>query len=188
MIILLSLYNTYIFVEEKMTTLSGLKEEVPMIQAAMGIKRKKLQEISSYKKEIDQAKERVSLAQKEVEKLQRQLPNEISNTENLQLISEIAKGLNIKNVYLTPSVEVNKGAYFTKIYELKGEGTFLQFLIFMEKIADNERLLNVDKLKLSQQTVQQKGRFQIINADIYIEAYRYNPEIEKQNEDTSKKI
>jgi Tfp pilus assembly protein PilO len=183
LIILSSVYNTFLFVEEKMEQARVLGEEKPIIEGAIKQKKMKLSEIEKYREEIESAKSRVQAAEKEVEKLQRQLPNEISNTENLQLISELAQGLNIKNVFLTPLSEVDKGAFFSKNYEVKAQGTFLQFLILMEKIAENERLLNIDKLKLSQQNIQQRGRFQMINADIYIEAYRYNPEIENKKKD-----
>ena len=77
--------------------------------------------------------------------------------------------------FLSPGREENKGFYFTKRYELKGNGTFLQFLILLEKIAENERILNIKTLNLKKSDKKQRGRFQVINTSINIEAYRYNP-------------
>jgi Tfp pilus assembly protein PilO len=65
--------------------------------------------------------------------------------------------------------------FFVKKYEMRGYGTFLQFMVFFEKIAENERLLNINEIKLERRAGGQRGRFQVIDAQVIVEAYRYNP-------------
>ena len=50
--------------------------------------------------------ERVAL---EVEKVQKRLPTDIADSENLKLIEDIAQKINLKEVFITPESEVNKG-------------------------------------------------------------------------------
>jgi hypothetical protein len=77
---------------------------------------------------------------------------------------------------------VNRGFYFAKDYKFTGTGTFLQFLILMEKLevmASNDRILNVKSLSLSVTDRlaenDKKSRFQLLNFEAKIESFRYNP-------------
>ena len=47
-------------------------------------------------------------------------------------------------------------------------------LIFFEKIGASERLLNIKSVEIRRSEEKQRGRFQLINANVTIEAYRYN--------------
>lgn len=135
----------------------------------------KKKDLKRYFQDIEDAKKNIELVALEVEKVQRQLPSEISDAENLQLIKGVAENLNIQNIFLQPQGETDKGFYFIKNYEMKATGTYLQFLIFFEKVAENKRLLNIRDVTLGITQEKQRGRFQLINAEIIIQAYRFNP-------------
>lgn len=153
----------------------ALESEIPLIQNKIRKGKKEKKQIGTYLKDIEEAKQNIELVAKEVESLQKKLPEIIKDTENLGLIKHIADELNIKNIFLSPGIEENKGFYLTKRYEFTATGTYLQFLIFFEKIGANERLLNVRMLELKKSDVRQRGRFQLVNAKVVVEAYRYNP-------------
>jgi Tfp pilus assembly protein PilO len=179
--------------QEKMTSLEG---SIPRIQNQINRAKKEKKQIKSYLRDIEEAKKNIELVAQEVEKLQKKLPESIKDAENLNLIRKIAEGLNIKSIYLSPGTEENKGFYFTKRYEFKGTGTFLQLLIFFEKIGASERLLNIREIELKKSDKKQRGRFQLTNAKVIVEAYRYNPDhkedrgigdIEKKFEEERKK-
>lgn len=167
-----SLFTMY---EEKEEMKVQKEEKLPSLKIQITKSRKKKKQMQQYFKDIDKAKERIERVAEEVEALQKKLPSNISDTQNLELIKGVAEGLNIKNVFLTPGNEENKGFYMTKRYEFNGTGTFLQFLVFFEKIAENDRLLNITSLKMSKTQKKQRGRFQLINCSANIIAYRYNP-------------
>lgn len=166
-------YTLYEVHQEKMTSLEG---SIPRIQIQINKAKKEKRQIKSYLRDIEEAKQNIELVAQEVEKLQKKLPETIKDAENLNLIRNIAESLNIKGIYLSPGIEENKGFYFTKRYEVKGTGTFLQLLILFEKIAASERLLNVKTVELVKSQEKQRGRFQLTNAKIIVEAYRYNPD------------
>jgi hypothetical protein len=50
----------------------------------------------------------------------------------------------------------------------------LQFLIYFERIANSERLINVQAVKFSTLQEKQKGRFQMLNMSAVLEGFRYN--------------
>lgn len=166
-------YTIYEAHTEQMTSLEG---SIPRIQGQINRAQKEKKQIKSYLRDIEEAKKNIELVAQEVETLQKKLPESIKDAENLNLIRKIAEGLNIKSIYLSPGTEENKGFYFTKRYEFKGTGTFLQLLIFFEKIGASERLLNIREVNLQKSDKKQRGRFQLTNARIIVEAYRYNPD------------
>jgi Tfp pilus assembly protein PilO len=165
-----TIYQTH---EEDMTS---LETSIPQIQNQINRAKKERKQIKSYLRDIEEAKKNIELVALEVEKLQKKLPETIKDAENLSLIKKIAEGLNIKKIFLSPGIEENKGFYLTKRYEFTATGTFLQFLIFFEKIGGSERLLNVREVELRRSSDKQRGRFQLTNARVVVEAYRYNPD------------
>ncbi len=174
-IILYTCWSVYEKYENYNTKVASLGSQVPVLKARFKKKEKEKKQLESYYDDIENAKHKIERVAQEIEKIQKQLPSEISDTDNLSLISKLAEDLNIKNIFLAPGQEEDKSFYFTKLYNIKGSGTFLQWLVFLEKIGANERLLNIHNIKMVQSTMRQRGRFQLINAEMNVEVYRYNP-------------
>ena len=128
-----------------------------------------------YQADLINARDRVKAVADDIKKVQLQLPEKTIDTEILDMFSEEAKQLNIKNVQLSPLSEENRGFYYAKRYKAQGKGTFLQFLVFFENIGENDRLLNVRSLSLKRPGIAARGRFQIIEFDTVMEAFRFNP-------------
>jgi len=194
-IILYTAYMAYDMYEIHQQKVKEAQDRVPVLQNQIKKAKQKKKDLKRYFQDIEEAKKNIELVAQEVEKVQRQLPSEISDAENLQIVKGIAEKLNIKNVFLQPKNEEDKGFYYIKNYEMKATGTFLQFLIFFEKIAENKRLLNIRDVELKEIGSPQRGRFQLINSRIIIQAYRFNPnhkedrgidDIEKQFKDKPK--
>lgn len=176
-IILYSGYDLYSLHEEHTEIIESKLQSIPAIENRIRRLKKERKEVDSYMTDIESAKKRIELVAQEVESLQRKLPSNISDPENLAMFQGFTDSLNIRNVSIVPGQEENLGFYFKKRYDLKGQGTFLQFLILMEKISDNERLLNIRSVKMYKDNeTQVRGRFQLIKAEMTIEAYRYNPD------------
>ncbi len=175
MIILWCGYNVYTKYEEHATLIQTAKDELPIIQDQIARKQKEKKDLENYFSDIEEAKGKIEKVASEIERLQQQFPAQISDTDNLAMISSLAEILNIKQIFLSPGTEVDKGFYFTKFYNIKAAGTYLQLLIFLEKIGEAKRLLNVNDMKLTKMEKKQKGRFQLINVEMNIGVYRYNP-------------
>jgi len=160
--------------EKEQKELTALNERVPVLQRQIKKAERELANLRRYFKDIEEAKERIEKVASGVEKLQKRLPAKISDTENLGLVRRIAESLNIKNVLLSPGEEKVHGFYVSKDYKLKGNGTFLQYLIFLEKIGEQERILNIKTVNFDRSRTKQKGRFQLLDAEITLEAFRFN--------------
>lgn len=136
--------------------------------------RKDQELLRSFQENLEASKQRVEEVAQQIEEVQKQLPNSISDTVILDSFMNEANSINIKNVFLTPKAEENRGFYFAKDYQFKGVGTYLQFMIFFERIGNLDRILNVREMNLNVASGKKKGRFQMIEVDTTVEAYRYN--------------
>jgi len=182
-IILYSAYELNNLWTEHEELLLSKQGAIPAIQNRITKFKRERKEVDTYMADIESAKKRIELVAQEVESLQKKLPSNISDPENLAMFQGFTDNLNIREVSIVPGQEENLGFYFKKRYELKGKGTFLQFLILMEKIAENERLLNIKSVRMfKDDSTQFRGRFQLIKAEMSIEAYRYNPDHKEKRE------
>tara|TARA_R110002049_G_scaffold227376_5_gene399585 strand:+ start:913 stop:1533 length:621 start_codon:yes stop_codon:yes gene_type:complete len=183
MIILYSLFDLNTLWTEHQELVESKQGVVPAIQNRIAKLKKERKEVDTFMADIESAKKRIELVAQEVESLQKKLPSNISDPENLAMFQGFTDNLNIRDVSIVPGPEENLGFYYKKRYELKGKGTFLQFLILMEKISENERLLNIKALRMyKDDSTQVRGRFQLIKAEMSIEAYRYNPNHKEKRE------
>ncbi len=177
--ILLFLYTGFVLFtkwEEHQILVEQLDFQIPALEGNIRDANREKRELENYIKDIDEARNRIELVALEVEKTQQQLPSEISDAQNFSIIREAAESLNIRGVSIIPSEEVSRGFYFAKTYNITAKGTFLQFLIFFEKIGESTRLLNIRNLTINRSQDQQRGRFQLLDFTAAVEAYRYNQE------------
>lgn len=176
LILLYAGFNMFTFWQQAQTEIENLEMRIPAMQGRISKAKRELKQLKNYSKDVEDARQKIELVAQEVERTQRQLPADISDIENINLLRSVADGMNIKDVTVTPMDEQLRSFYYVKKYEVRGYGTFLQFMIFFEKIAENERLLNINEIKLERRSEGQRGRFQVIDAEVIVEAYRYNPD------------
>ena len=166
--------------EKHKTEMVDLNQKIPVLKRKIKKVKREKENLERYFKDIKEAKQRIEKVAEGIEKLQRKLPPTISDTENLDLVRGLGESLNIKNLLLSPGSERAKDFLVSKTYKVRGTGTFLQYLILLEKIGEQERILNVKTVNFKRSRAKQKGRFQLLDAEITLEAFRSN---EKYRED-----
>ncbi len=174
-ILLYGLYAGYELYIAHDVQVSEVKNQIPEVEAQIVQTKKKLKEIETFVKKAEEYKLRVEEVAKNIENVQKQLPAETNDSTILTFFQTEMATLNIKEPSLTPGKETTSTYYISKDYVLKAKGTFLQFLIFFERMGNTSRIYNIKDLKLVNTTGSQKGRFQMISAEATIQAYRYNP-------------
>lgn len=165
------LYNLYTEANDRLLDLESRQE----VQRNELSKNKKVQrEIANYYKNIEEEKIKIERVASEIEKMQQLLPSEISDSDSINLLRKMADDINIKEMSIVPETELDRGFYLARRYRIKAKATFLQFLIMFEKIAENKRILNVGESSFKKTDNPQRSKFQVIDGDMIIEAYRYN--------------
>jgi Tfp pilus assembly protein PilO len=176
LLLLYGMHEVWIKYDEHSSQLEQLSSQFPQIEQEIISSHKKISEIKDFIQKTDEYKARVDGVAKNIEEVQKQLPAEINDTQILAYISDELKLLNIKDPNVTPGSEEPTTYFISKQYNLKATGTFLQFLILLERMSNATRIYNVKSLKLNAVIDGKKGRFQILNGEGVIQAFRYNPD------------
>lgn len=136
--------------------------------------KKTVREINNYYNNIKEEKEKIERVAKEIEKMQQLLPSDVSDAENVNLLRKLAEDINVKELSIVPEGESDRGFFIARKYRLKARATFLQFLIIFEKISENKRILNIGESAFRISNTPQRGKFQVIEGEFVLEAYRFN--------------
>lgn len=176
LLFLYGVYGAYTLYDEHNIRLTEIQNQSLSLDGEIEQNQRKVKEIQEFSKKTDEYKVRVEEVAKNIEAVQKQLPAETNDTQILGFFQTEMSALNIKDSNFTPGKE-DKSTYFvSKEYSLKAKGTFLQFLIFLERIGTADRIYNIKTLKLESLNAPQKGRFQIISGEGVIQAFRFNPD------------
>lgn len=174
LIILYAGFSLFTIFEEKTEQTEQAMMALQAVEAKRDQTNRKLAEINKFKANLQASKERVNEVVNQIEKVQKQLPTEVNDTEVQQLLGGFSDELRIKDPKALPSKETLNGFYFEKEYLFEAKGTFLQFLVFFEKLQKADRILNVKKMVITHDEDDQRGRFQVLSLQATIESYRYN--------------
>lgn len=176
LILLYGLYGGWELYDQHVIQLEEIVSRGSGLDAQIATAQKKVKEIQEFVKKTEEYKVRVEEVARNIETVQKQLPAETNDTQILTFFQNEINSLNLKDANLSPGGEEASVYFIGKDYSFKAKGTFLQFLIFFERIGSADRIYNIKSLKLAASTDDQKGRFQIINGEAIIQAYRFNPE------------
>lgn len=175
-ILLYGLYGAWVMYDEHIIQLEEVQSRGNGVDADIENAKKKVNEIQEFMKKTDEYKVRVEEVAKNIETVQKQLPADTNDTQILTFFQSEISALNIKDASFNPGKEDKSTYYIAKEYNLRAKGTFLQFLIFFERIGTADRIYNIKDLKLTNLDQAQKGRFQIIEGSGVIQAFRFNPD------------
>jgi Tfp pilus assembly protein PilO len=177
-------YNGYFFYEkylEHATQLENAQSQQEAIQEKIKFAEAKLKKATQFKDNLEKSKERVMKVNEQIVKVQKQLPTDVSDTQVMEMLDTESKNLNLQSPMVQPNGEQMEGFYFSQRYGFKAQGTYLQFMIFFEKLMQVERLFNVKRLRLSSESLIQKGRFTLIQGEALIETYKYNQNYQEKS-------
>lgn len=176
LLFLYGMYGLWVTYDEHTIAIEEVTTQFPTLDQEIEMTGKKIKEIQSFVKKTDEYKARVEGVAKNIEEVQKQLPPDINDSQILAFFNTEISALNIKDPSITPGRE-EVGTYFiSKEYNLKARGTFLQFLILLEKIGNATRIYNIKTLSLAVVNENKRGRFQIVSGEGVIQAFRYNPD------------
>ena len=177
-------YNGYFFYEkylEHQTEVESVSAQEEAVSDKIKVAEGKIKKANQFKENLEKSKERVNKVNEQIVKVQKQLPTDVSDTQVLEMLDKESKNLNLQNPSGQPSGEVMEGFYLSQRYIFRAQGTFLQFMIFFEKLMQTDRLYNVKRLRLSSETLVQKGRFTLIQGEALIETYKYNQNYQEKS-------
>ena len=173
-IIALALYNIGSYYLEITEKTESTRAQVEQQRLALSRVKRTKKEIASFYKNIQEAKNKIERVAQEIEKTQQILPSEVTDTDIITILRKMAEDVNIKEMSIMPEGDDDRGFYIARRYKFKAKATYLQFLIMFEKISENKRILNVGELTFKKLEQPQRSKFQLIDGEFTLEAYKYN--------------
>lgn len=170
-----AVYSGFILWDDHKIKMKELVDQFPSVEAEIVTTEKKVKEIQEFVKKAEESKTRVEEAAKNIEDAQRKLPADINDNQILTFINAEISTLNIKDPNIVPGSEITNNYFISKPYTMKATATYLQLMIFFERIGNADRIYNVKSLKINTSPKDQRGRFQLITAEAVVEAFRFNP-------------
>ncbi len=181
---ILLLYGGWSFFEayeDYEVNLQMAETQLSSVEASLMAKKRRVQEIESYQKRMEESEEDLKKVEVELEKLKASLISDGEQTEVLQDLSNEGKALNMQNLSFNPKQKISKGLYFINAMEMKATGTYLQMLIFFERLGHADRIYNISSLKLIGEKGKTVGRLNFVEMDTIIETYQYNENFKDQD-------
>ena len=162
------------------------REIIPIVQNRIKQKEKRLDVLNGFLKNLKESTEQLNEVKEEIERVRQQLPGEVQDTDILDLLTNEAELINIKNAEVKPTVEKERDFYIAKEYKLEATGTYLQFMVYFERLEKKPRLIDVAEWSMqTSKSKDNRGRFQLLDVTAKIEVFKYSPDFKKQE---SKKI
>ncbi len=164
--------------EESTEKIEITKSTIASNESRLQRSKRELAKVDQFNKDLSSSQARVNAVVSEIKKVQKQLPSQINDTEVQGILFGISNDLRMKDPNMKPKQEVLKGFYYSKDFSFSVKTTFLQNLIFFEKLeelAKSDRILNVKYLKVSDdKDSDQRSQFRGLKLTAEVESYRYN--------------
>lgn len=154
------------------------KNQLVSSEAKLNKAQRDLVNVKKFQENLEESKRKVKEVVAKIAEMQRQLPSDIQDTVVTGKLTDFATELKMVNPSSNPKLEVNNKFYFSKEYNFDAQGTYLQAMIFFEKLENlskSDRILNVKYVKMkNSEDADPRSRFKILDITTTIEAYRYN--------------
>lgn len=110
---------------------------------------RKIQEAVEFEKQFEEKKRRYAELVKELQKLQGALPRQFFLPDLLSDLITEAKQLEVEITSIRPADREIPGELYNSLeFKIEAKGTFLQFFIFLDRMANMKRLVNVKDFSL----------------------------------------
>ncbi len=184
-ILLMGAYGTYTDFESHEERIESLRGQINAKKMQNKRLKKKVDEVKDFIPQINSVEKAIADFENQIKEIKFKIPPLKVKTDILDELSVDAKKLNIQQVSFKPSYEIENsgGIYFTNALEFQAEGTYLQFLIFFEKLSLAERVFNIKKIKIEDKAKRKSGRHKLILANAIIETFHYNENYQEKKED-----
>jgi Tfp pilus assembly protein PilO len=152
-----------------------LERKIPPINSKISKEKKKIKDLENFRNSITEYQDQIGAIKGQIDELRKKLPSDDERTIVLEELKAEASSLNLKEITFKPKYKDEKGVYFANGIEVLGIGTYLQFLIFFERMASSNRIINVKEFAITEPDKKlNRGRFYLVNSRIIIETFEYN--------------
>jgi Tfp pilus assembly protein PilO len=110
---------------------------------------RKIKEAQDFERQFEEKKRRYSELVKSLQNLKEALPRQFFLPDLLSDLLREAKALEIEITKISPDQKEEQGELYNTLgFDIEAKGSFLQFFIFLDRMAHMSRLINVENFKV----------------------------------------
>lgn len=132
---------------------SDIEDRERGIQAEQGTiasLERKIQEAKEFEKQFEEKKRRYAELVKQLQNLKEALPRQFFLPDLLSDLLREAKQLEIEITKVVPDAKEEQGELYNTLgFQIESKGTFVQFFIFLDRMAHMQRLINVENFTIT---------------------------------------
>jgi type IV pilus assembly protein PilO len=114
---------------------------------------RKIQEAKEFERQFEEKKRRYSELVKSLQSLKEALPRQFFLPDLLSDLLREAKQLEIEITFIRPDQKEDQGELYNSLgFNIESKGTFVQFFIFLDRMAHMSRLINVESFSITKDT------------------------------------
>ncbi len=111
---------------------------------------RKIQEAKEFERQFEEKKKRYSELVKSLQNLKEALPRQFFLPDLLSDLLREAKQLEIEITFIRPDIKEEQGELYNSLgFTIEARGTFVQFFIFLDRMAHMSRLINVENFSIN---------------------------------------
>ena len=111
---------------------------------------RKIKEAQDFERQFEEKKRRYSELVKSLQNLKEALPRQFFLPDLLSDLLREAKALEIEITSIVPDSKEDQGELYNTLgFNIDAKGTFVQFFIFLDRMAHMSRLINVDNFSIA---------------------------------------
>jgi Tfp pilus assembly protein PilO len=147
------------------------KQEEPLKKQIKTMK-EKIAKAKEFLKNEEAVRKRMVDVRTQIEIAQKRLPGQILDAEINQIISKELDLINMRTSGILKPIKEQKFSFYAgKSFKLNAKGSFLQFLVLMERLSKKERIINI--LDINFKSSDMAGRYLLLDGDIMLETYKF---------------
>lgn len=118
-------------------------------QSSIASLERKIKEAQDFERQFEEKKRRYSELVKSLQNLKEALPRQFFLPDLLSDLLREAKALEIEITKIIPDQKEEQGELYNTLgFNIEAKGTFVQFFIFLDRMAHMSRLINVENFKV----------------------------------------
>lgn len=167
-------WQYYDFLNNEQSDLNVEKARVVSIREDIGKKNQKLKDVEAFKQTVVERRRKIDELRAELETKKLAVSETVDAAEFMGVLNANARRVGLEVMRLEPGQSTAKELYAEHPFKLSFRGVFVQFLVFLERLAELKKIVRIDRFAVKPSPKAQVNRSLVeLEGQMEMKVYRY---------------
>ncbi len=167
-------WQYYDFMNNETSELNQEKARVVGIREEISKKNQKLKDVETFKQTVVERRRKIDELRAELESKKLAVSESVDAAEFMGVLNAQARRVGLEVMRLEPGQSTSKELYAEHPFRLSFRGVYVQFLVFLERLAKLEKIVRVDRFDVKPSAKAQVSRSLVeLEGQMEMKVYRY---------------